>query len=69
MTGLGDPPGATTVTVGGQNCPVQYAGVVGSYAGLDQVNCQIPSGVSGSAVPVIVTTNGRPSNTANVNIQ
>ena len=69
MTGLGAPPGATTVTVGGQNCPVQYAGVVGSYAGLDQVNCQIPSGVSGSAVPVIVTTNGRPSNTATLNIQ
>jgi uncharacterized protein (TIGR03437 family) len=69
MTGLGDPPGATTVTVGGRNCPVQYAGVVGSYAGLDQVNCQIPSGLSGPAVPVIVTTNGRPSNTATLNIQ
>jgi uncharacterized protein (TIGR03437 family) len=69
MTGLGDPPGATTVTVGGQNCPVQYAGVVGSYAGLDQVNCQIPGGVHGAAVPVIVTTNGRPSNTAQLNIQ
>jgi uncharacterized protein (TIGR03437 family) len=33
------------------------------------VNCQIPSGVSGSAVPVIVTANGRPSNTAQLNIQ
>jgi uncharacterized protein (TIGR03437 family) len=72
MTGLGTTPWTTTpvtVTVGGQNCPVQFAGVVGSYAGLDQVNCQIPSGVSGSAVPVIVTANGRPSNTAQLNIQ
>jgi uncharacterized protein (TIGR03437 family) len=69
MTGIGVPPGKTTVTVGGQNCPVQFAGLVGSFAGLDQVNCQIPGGVTGPAVPVIVTTDGRPSNTATLNIQ
>ena len=51
----------STVTVGGQNCGGQYffAGNVASYVGLDQINCQIPSGVTGAAVPVIVTTDGR----------
>jgi uncharacterized protein (TIGR03437 family) len=61
----------STVTVGGQNCAGQYffAGRVASYVGLDQVNCQIPSGVTGAAIPVIVTTNGRASNTVTLNIQ
>jgi uncharacterized protein (TIGR03437 family) len=61
----------STVTVGGQSCAGQYffAGPVAGYVGLDQVNCQIPSGVTGAAVPVIVTTNGRASNTATLNIQ
>lgn len=71
LTGLGPTPSATTVTVGGQSCGGQYffAGQVPSYEGLDQVNCEIPSGVTGAAVPVIVTTNGRASNTATLNIQ
>src|SRR5580658_2863272 len=61
----------STVTVGGQNCAGQYffAGRVASFVGLDQVNCQIPSGLTGPAVPVIVTTNGRASNTVTLNIQ
>jgi uncharacterized protein (TIGR03437 family) len=61
----------STVTVGGQSCAGQYffAGPVASYVGLDQINCQIPSGVTGAAVPVIVTTNGRASNTVTLNIQ
>jgi uncharacterized protein (TIGR03437 family) len=71
LTGLGQAPGTTTVTVGGQSCAGQYffAGHVASYVGLDQVNCQIPSGVTGAAVPVIITANGRASNTATLNIQ
>jgi uncharacterized protein (TIGR03437 family) len=71
LTGLGQAQSTTTVTVGGQSCAGQYffAGPVASYEGLDQVNCEIPSGVTGAAVPVIVTTNGRASNTATLNIQ
>ena len=70
LTGLGELQ-TTTVTVGGQSCAGQYffAGPVASYQGLEQVNCQIPSGVTGPVVPVIVTTNGRASNTATLNIQ
>jgi uncharacterized protein (TIGR03437 family) len=71
LTGIGNTPATTTVTVGGQSCAGQYffAGHVASYVGLDQVNCQIPVGVTGSAVPVIVTANGRASNTATLTIQ
>ena len=72
LTGIGqNPAGATTVTIGGQSCAGQYffAGHVASYVGLDQVNCQVPAGVSGGAMPVVVTVNGRPSNSATLNIQ
>jgi uncharacterized protein (TIGR03437 family) len=58
-----------TVTVGGQNCRVTYAGIVPGYTGFDQINCVIPAGVSGASVPVIVTSSGRPSNTATLAIQ
>ncbi len=72
LTGIGVAPGlTTTVTVGGQSCAGAFffAGPVPSYEGLDQVNCQIPPGVTGSAVPVVVTTNGYSSNTATLVIQ
>jgi uncharacterized protein (TIGR03437 family) len=55
----GNLPGITvTVTVGGVNAIVIYAGRSG-YAGEDQVNFMIPAGVSGCNVPVVITvTNG-----------
>ncbi|HEU4594861.1 MAG TPA: IPT/TIG domain-containing protein [Pyrinomonadaceae bacterium] len=46
-----------TVKVGGQNATVQYAGVSGGFEGLEQINVEIPNGVSGAA-PVVVTTAG-----------
>jgi uncharacterized protein (TIGR03437 family) len=58
-----------TVALGGQICAVSYAGRTPGFAGLDQINCTVPSGVTGSAVPVAVTSNGRVSNTAFVAIQ
>jgi uncharacterized protein (TIGR03437 family) len=58
-----------TVTLGGQSCAVTYAGRTPGFAGLDQINCKVPLGVAGSAVPVAVTSNGRVSNTAFVAIQ
>jgi len=48
-----------TVTVGGVNAMLQYAGVAPGFAGLYQVNAVIPSGVTpGSSVPVILIQNG-----------
>jgi uncharacterized protein (TIGR03437 family) len=57
------------VSVGGQACAVSYAGRAPSFAGLDQINCTIPPGVTGSKVPVTVTSTGRTSNTAYLNVQ
>ncbi len=58
-----------TVTVGGQSCAVTFAGLVPGFTGFGQINCTIPAAVTGAAVPVIATSNGRPSNTATLNIQ
>ena len=58
-----------TLTLGGVNCPVTYAGRVPGVPALDQVNCQVPAGLSGAAVPAIVTAAGRASNTVTLAIQ
>jgi uncharacterized protein (TIGR03437 family) len=46
----------TTVTIGGVNAPVQFAGAVpGAVAGLTQINVQVPMGLAPSlAWPVVV---------------
>lgn len=58
-----------TITVGGQSCNVTYAGRSGTIPGVDQINCVIPSGVTGSALPVIVTSGTRTSNTVTIAVQ
>jgi uncharacterized protein (TIGR03437 family) len=57
------------VTIGGKACNVSYAGRVPGYPALDQINCSVPAGPSGPAVPVIVTSNGRAAGTVTLNIQ
>jgi uncharacterized protein (TIGR03437 family) len=46
----------TTVTIGGVNAPVQFAGAVpGAVAGLTQINVQVPAGLGRAlALPVVV---------------
>lgn len=59
-----------TVAVGGQNCLVTYAGRAPTIGGVDQINCRIPAGIApGASVPVVVTSNGRDSNTVTLAIQ
>jgi len=58
-----------SVTVGGRDCPVQFAGVAPGYTVLDQINCQIPVGISSTTAPVIVTVDGQISNTATLAVQ
>ncbi len=59
-----------TVTIAGQNCPVQYGGVAPGFAGLDQINCQIPAGLgTNAAAALVVTSNGRVSNSATLILQ
>jgi uncharacterized protein (TIGR03437 family) len=58
-----------TMTIGGTACNVSYAGRSPGFPGLDQINCLVPAGLSGAAVPVVVTSNGRAANTVTLNIQ
>lgn len=57
------------VTIAGRACPIQFAGVAPGYTALDQINCQVPGGISSTTAPVIVTVNGRVSNTATLAVQ
>jgi len=60
-----------TVTIGGQDCPVTYAGRAPGYAGLDQINCIVPAvpTVRLGAPVVIVTSGVRSSNAATLAIE
>jgi len=58
-----------TVTVGGVNCPVNFAGAAPDYIGLDQINCMIPAGTSNVSAPVAITSGDRISNTATLAVQ
>ena len=72
LTGLTFSPFFTTdvsVTVGGKNCPVQFAGIAPGYTVLDQINCQIPAGLSSTTAATIVTVSGVASNTVTLAVQ
>jgi uncharacterized protein (TIGR03437 family) len=59
-----------SVTIGGQDCPVTYAGRAPGYDGLDQINCIVPSGLGANATaPVVVTSGARSSNVATLAVQ
>jgi uncharacterized protein (TIGR03437 family) len=45
-----------TATVNGQNVPVQFLGAQGEFAGLDQLNIELPSSLAGSGVVNVVVS-------------
>ncbi len=52
-----------SVTIGGLPAEVRFQGLAPNFVGLYQVNAVVPSGVApGSAVPLVITQNGVPSN-------
>jgi uncharacterized protein (TIGR03437 family) len=58
-----------TVTVGGVPATVTFSGLAPGYVGLYQINVQVPDGTpTGSAVPIILTIGGVPSNSATIAI-
>jgi uncharacterized protein (TIGR03437 family) len=61
---------AVSVTVGGEQAEVVYAGAQGSYVGLDQVNVRLPRSLAGRGeVDVILIVDGQGANGVRVNIR
>jgi adhesin/invasin len=61
--------GSVQVTVGGLAAQVQFAGLAPGFAGLTQINAQIPSGLTPGDQPVFVTINGVPSNAGLITVK
>ena len=54
-----------SVTIGGREAAIRFAGLAPGSVGLYQLNVVVPSGPTGNAVPVVITTfEGQTSNTA-----
>jgi uncharacterized protein (TIGR03437 family) len=52
-------PGTVTATINGVAAPVQFAGAApGEVTGVIQVNLTVPTGVSGTGLPLSITING-----------
>jgi uncharacterized protein (TIGR03437 family) len=59
-----------TVTIGGKDCPVSFAGRTPQFPGLDQINCKVPPGIAANdSASVIVTSGSRVSNTATLAVR
>ena len=61
--------GAVSVTIGGENARVDFAGLTPGFAGLYQINAAVPAGVTGNSVPVVLTVAGQPSPTVTMAVQ
>jgi len=62
---VGNLPTQVTVYVGNTTAPVSYQGRASCCSGLDQINFQVPAGVTGCYVPVAVETGGISGNIGN----
>lgn len=59
-----------TVSIGGINAPVTFAGPQGVYAGLDQVNVKLPASLAGAGnVTIQLIANGLAANAGNITFQ
>ena len=59
---------AVSIKVGGKDAPVFYAGPQREYAGLDQINTQIPAGLSGP-VEIVVSIGGKTANKVTIMVK
>jgi len=59
-----------SVTIGGESCPVKFAGPQGKIPGLDQVNVALPLTLHGAGVvDVVLVVNGQAANTVQIAVQ
>jgi uncharacterized protein (TIGR03437 family) len=57
-------------TIGGVDAPVLFAGAQGQFAGLDQVNLQIPVSLRGRGeAQIVLTIDGQTANTSSINVR
>jgi adhesin/invasin len=61
--------GPVQATIGGRSASVQFAGLAPGYAGLIQVNVQVPVGLFPGDHPVYVTVNGVPTNAGLITVK
>jgi uncharacterized protein (TIGR03437 family) len=59
---------AVKITIGGRDAPVLFSGAQGGLAGLDQINTQLPAGLSG-VVDVVVSINDKAANLVKVRMK
>jgi uncharacterized protein (TIGR03437 family) len=62
------PSALVKLTIGGVEAPILYAGAQSEYVGLDQLNTQLPTGLTG-IVDVVLTVNGKTANVVKVRIK
>jgi uncharacterized protein (TIGR03437 family) len=71
--GAGPQPGVTfegvSVYIGNQQAKLIYAGRSGGYAGLDQINVEVPDVPNGCFVPVVVHSNTQVSNYVTIAVE
>ncbi|MDX2032822.1 MAG: M36 family metallopeptidase [Blastocatellia bacterium] len=63
---------SVAITIGGLNASVLYAGSQGGFAGLDQLNVEIPAALAGQGprrVEVVTTVNGATANRVTIQIK
>lgn len=59
-----------TLTIGGQNVPVTFAGLVPGFPGVYEVTATVPSGLStGTNIPLTLSVAGQTSSAVNVSVQ
>jgi uncharacterized protein (TIGR03437 family) len=62
--------GRVTATIDGVDAPISFAGLAPTFAGLYQVNVQVPAGVvPGSAVALKISVGGVASNTVTIVVE
>jgi uncharacterized protein (TIGR03437 family) len=59
---------SASLTIGGVNAAIQYAGLTPGSPGLYQVNAVVPPGVTGNAIPVVLTVGTQSSPAATMAI-
>jgi uncharacterized protein (TIGR03437 family) len=70
LTGVRYASARPTVTLGGTVITPTFSGPQGTFAGLDQINFQIPASLAGRGeVDLIVTADGKTSNTVKLRVQ